>query len=355
MPITDIEKFYQEHAGEDGILPEEDMAKMLVGYYDTDDTAEPPYAVEVEGADFPAEETEEKESQETSEDTEVEAEEEEKEPVVMAKDGKHTIPYSELENAREAVKSSKAEVETLKTEAETLKQQLEELQGKTDVAEQLKEAQAIDAETGKTDEVDKLLSDLRDTDPELAEIFDKRDMSHREQIRALEGKIEGLTKTITDKLAPFESSMEDMAEDSHFKAITDAHSDFDQIIDSGELERFVNTVPSFMRGEYQRVFANGTSQEVIDLVQSYKDIKGIATPSSETGKVPSKEEAEKIIADAEEKASGKTPTSLSEVPAGSNAHHDPAEAMHNMSSMKLLQMFEGKTIEQIHDLMNRAL
>ena len=55
------------------------------------------------------------------------------------------------------------------------------------------------------------------------------------------------------------------------------------------------------------------------------------------------------------KAKTQVPTSLSEIPAGSKAHHDEAEALMEMSDGNTLSSFMAKSPEQIRALLERAL
>ena len=60
-------------------------------------------------------------------------------------------------------------------------------------------------------------------------------------------------------------------------------------------------------------------------------------------------------AEAIAKAKAQVPTSLSQVPAGSAAHHDEGEAIRNKSGLSLMQTFEGKSSDEILKLMSRVI
>jgi len=53
-------------------------------------------------------------------------------------------------------------------------------------------------------------------------------------------------------------------------------------------------------------------------------------------------------------AKAEVPASLSDIP-GSEAHHDTGEAMVEMSPTALMDKFEGKSQEQIEELLTRVL
>ena len=60
-------------------------------------------------------------------------------------------------------------------------------------------------------------------------------------------------------------------------------------------------------------------------------------------------------AEAISKAKAQVPTSLSQVPAGSMAHHDENEAIRNMDMGRLSRTLEGKSPEEIMKLMSKVL
>ena len=87
------------------------------------------------------------------------------------------------------------------------------------------------------------------------------------------GKIEPRIETIDSKLK------EDVTA-AHFKAIKDAHPDYEQIADSGALDKWIKTKPSYIQEALNKVKAEGEAQEVIDMFTEYK---------TDTGQKPDKD------------------------------------------------------------------
>ncbi len=214
----------------------------------------------------------------------------EPEPELLAKDGKHTIPYSELETARARAEQAEA---LAATQAELI--------------ESLKAAKVADAGTGETEAQDDVLKDFKEQYPELATMLAPALQKMIDAGVALKtGEIE---KKFSEALAPIQKTAQDNSIDAHFAAITDAHKDFDALIESGAVDKWIATLPGYARSGAEKVMAGGTAPEVIELFDQYKAT--LAAPA------PGKTDAEIKAAAAEAiaKAKGGRPTSLTDVPA----------------------------------------
>lgn len=248
----------------------------------------------------------------------------EAQPEVLAKDGKHTIPYEELETAREKAKYW----EQVATENAAL-------------AESLQQAKEQDAGTGKTQAQDELIASLQRDFPEIAEAVQK-------MVDARVGEIE---RKMAETVAPLQKSAADAAVAGHFRAIADAHSDYEQVRDSPELAEWIEKQPSFLRDQCKSVLAQGTAPQVIELFTAFKDQQPKVVQTASTSPDDAARKAAEVIA----AIKPKNPVSLSDIPAGSQTPHDEAAAMLEMSSQSLMGKFEGKTPDQIMELMSRVI
>lgn len=138
---------------------------------------------------------------------------------------------------------------------------------------------------------------------------------------------------------------------SHLSAIYAAHPDADSIAESKELADWIEAQPSFARAGYQAVLQQGTTAEVIEFFDTFKQATGKAAQQN----TPEQSDVSAAAKAALAKAKAQVPTSLSEIPAGSKAHHDEAEALMEMSDSNALNSFMGKSPEQIRALLERAL
>ena len=260
--------------------------------------------------------------------------------VVLAKDNVHTIPYQKLIDAREGEKHWKAQAEAAAAELAALRAQAERRAAAGEAPTQTDAAVAT-AQAAIAQGVDPaIFGDF--SEEALAQGIQKLvDMRVQEQVSAALGKA----------LAPIKEQQETQAVNSHFSAIYKAHPDADSIAESKELTDWVNAQPSFARAGYQAVLQNGTTEQVIEFFDQFKQATGKATQQPTDGKPDVAAAAQAALA----KAKAQVPTSLSEIPAGAKAHHDEAEALMEMSDSNALNSFMGKSPEQIRALLERAL
>jgi hypothetical protein len=252
------------------------------------------------------------------------------EPVVLARDGKNIIPFSELQKSRDAA----AHWEQVAKDQQKL-------------LDDLKAAQEADADTGKTDAQDEVLAKLKEDFPELAEMLGPVIQS---MIDARVGqRVDALIKeldTTKQALAPLQETAEQTAEAKHYAAIREAHTDFDAIVESGKLDEWIAKQPSFTRDAYNGVLEKGTATQVIELFQAYKDANGIKPPEADAGDGAAAAAA--AAKDAAAKTKAEPPLSLSDIPAGGKAHHDEAAALAEKSGFGVLQSLMNKPLDQIH-------
>jgi len=261
-------------------------------------------------------------------------------PVILAKDGKHTIPYEKLVEAREAEKHWKAQAEATQRQLAELQQAAQQRadEGKAPTATDNAVATATAAiESGIDPEI---FGDF--SEEALAKGIQKLvAMGVEQQLAAIRGE---LAKVVE----PLKATQAKSAADAHYQAIYAAHPDADSIAESKELTDWIAKQPTFARTAYAQTLQQGTTQEVIELFTAFKEATGIAQV---TGKPDVAAAAKAAIANAKTKP----PTSLTEIPAGSPVAHDEATAMLEMSSSSVLKSFEGKSPEQIERLLQQLM
>ena len=319
MGEQDFEKYFEENAV-DGALPEDAMVKLLTG--DLGDTG-----------DSPAPEPEAEPAIEQTDDDSAKADEAAEEtPVVLAKDGKNTIPFSKLVEAREEAKAAKAEREALMQEMESIKAMLAEKDApKTEQAE---------PEAGPVaDELQDLKDQLADL-PEVIEFVERYTGNQLKQVEMLKAQIEALTAQIE----PIRKTEQNRVVEDHFRAITTAHADADKIVESPEFVEWKGKQPSFTQEAYDAVLERGTAQQVIELFSAFKESTGWGKADATAGETA-----------APRTVKVNTPKSLSDIPAGTAAQHDEAEALTQMSQTGRLQKMLSIDPSKIEDLMARLV
>jgi uncharacterized protein YdcH (DUF465 family) len=248
----------------------------------------------------------------------------EPEPVVLARDGKNTIPYRELEAAR----AKSTELEALSHQQAAL---ITELQA----------AKVADAGTGATAAQDDVMAKLLEEYPELAEtlapIFARFEGGSKAEVAALRQELAALKQ----ELAPIQKTVQDNSVEAHFAAIRGAHSDFDAVMASGKVHEWVATLPSYARTGAENVIKAGSTDEVIELLGQYK----ATLPKT----VPDAKDIETKALAAISKAKSTVPVTLGQVPANGTstikeeptdlkgyAQHFSALAKQGMTPMQII-------------------
>ena len=250
---------------------------------------------------------------------------EEAKPVILAKDGVHTIEYEKLVEAREAEQHWKR----VALEA----QQLLEAQ-KAAAAQAPQAVETLPAEDGS------LLGDF--SEEAIAKGVEKL---VAQKAAAIQAEFDSKLSTV---LAPLQAKQAEAAADDHFNAIAKVHPDVESIAKSESFEKWIDAQPSFVRDGYKQVVAQGTAEQVIETLNAYKAANGNQTAPAQASAAAA---AQAVIA----KAQAAPPMSLSDIPAGSSATTDERAAMLEMSGTGLMNKFDGKSPEQIMALMNRVL
>ena len=307
-----FEKFYLDHQDADGNLTDAQTAQMLAldpSQGDTDtqlsEDGEP---------DTVAEQPEAKSPPET---LPVEAAQPEPEPVVLAKDGVHTIPFEKLEEARQQA------------------QHWARVAAEKD-AEIARLAAAVQAPTQPAAE------ETPEPTGEDVIFGDYSDEAMKKGVQAVAAAeiakaVAAINAKFEPALAPIKEQAQNAALEAHFKALTDANPDHNEIVTGQPLQDWIEKQPSFVRDQYKVVFERGTADQVIELVSTFKSQSGIGQTAAASTAADVARKAKEAIANAK----GVRPTSLTDIPAGSTAHHDEAEAVHQMTSNGLLAKFTG--------------
>lgn len=356
------EEFFQEHAV-DGVLSDEKMAEMLTlpANGDTgpapgpeDGTAGPAPSPSpspapagdgtskvdegTEGAPKPKEDDAVDESTLNASNA-----------VIKAKDGVHTIGFEKLEEAREAKRKSDEALAEKTREADELRQQL----ATATAAAPPPSTSPAPAPAVDTDGKDK---------PAVLEGVDFGDYSDAAIAKAV---VQLTDKRVAQAMAETAQanatrSQQDAAKNAaqaHYNAIYTAHPDADSVAQSKELEAWIASKPKFEQSGIRAALAQGATQDVIDLFTTFKEATGKTGAATDApgAKTPTAEETAAAAAKAIADAKTKPIKSLTELPAGTTAHIDEADAMLAKSATQLMQTFEGKDPKAIMDQLNRVL
>lgn len=253
--------------------------------------------------------------------------------VIQAKDGKHTIPFEKLEEARNNAQQWKQQAAAAEQALAELRQQVPST---TQAEQNLEAAQAAIEASGNNASVIELFGDF--SEEAIAKGVES----------LIEQRVPGLIQSAVDKaLAPYQAQQALSAEQVHFAEIHAAHSDIDSIVDSQQFDDWMTAQPDFIQSAYNDVLAKGTSKQVVDLLNLYKTSNNLVQPSVSATDL--KETAKQAVS----KAQTQIPHSVSDLPAGSPAGVTRDERLAALSPAQLAEEMQSWTPEQIEKFVDR--
>lgn len=250
--------------------------------------------------------------------------------VIMAKDGKHTIPFEKLQQAREAERLALQQAQQANAELEKLRAQL--AQGNT-AAQQAKVDNQIDIAQKAID---------NGVDPSIFGDFDEEGLANGIQT-LVQQQVEARIKQALEPIAQKQQIDETQ---QHYAAILQAHPDIASVAESREFESWVNGQPSYAQQAINGVLQQGTTQQVIELFDQFKAANTTAAPTTANIKQAAKAKLDS--------AQPNIPASLSDI-AGGQAHTSPDEQLANLSGADMLAAMEKMSPEQIERILNKTL
>jgi hypothetical protein len=139
------------------------------------------------------------------------------------------------------------------------------------------------AEEKAEPDVDAILTELGlNDDEEMKAAMDEYDYIVKPILKAV-GR--SLSKKEQQHLPPekiAELVQQAVALDRHFTTIRTAHNDYDDLIKTGRLKGFVESLPEGeQKSKFREVYEKGTADEVIDLVDHFKGTSGRAASDAE--------------------------------------------------------------------------
>lgn len=365
MGKKDVNSFIEENIGEDGKLSSENTMEAFFMSMNDDLTEAPEGEEEVKAADDKAVDDSKPEENQDKEEEEVKASEGEDKPdssdkseeevidklaedpekVILTRDEKHTIPYSELEKARNLAQEFKDKSEESDKKILDLVSEIDGLK------EKMETAQESDRKTGTSEAMDKLLEDLEDIGEDYPAV-PKIIKALQDTIAARDADLDSIRKEfepIKQKLAENEKNSRLDAEEAHFAEIESKYKNFEDILESNEFAKWYDNLPSYVQEGIDKTMKNGSAKNVIAFLDDFTDATG--TPYKKDTSTKSKAEVEREVQDKVKKAEEKTISSLSDVSGSKTPHHDEAEALLNMPKeqafMKYLNMDGDKAMRTV--------
>lgn len=339
MSGRDLESF-MENADEFAALSDDDKARLFAGESLQGDTVQ---ASETDAGTTAAEAATES-SETPAAATAVEPGTDEpatkpQEPVVLAKDGEHTIPFSVLEAERQRVRD--------------LEQQLQALQpAKDPAAETTTKATEPAAAVPADEELKQLFAERDDAlysgDTEKAAELNMRIFNVQQEL-ATQAAIERIDARNAEQAAKSAEQQMQLQASANAEAVGKKYSFLDF-----QSEKANHEAIDLVVAQRDRLVSQGVPfAEAI--LQAAEKVAPLFVQRTTTTAPEVKTDAASRAAEVIAKAKTQVPTSLSSVPAGASAHHDEGEAIRNRSGLSLLSTFEGKSADDILKLMSRVI
>ena len=266
--------------------------------------------------------------------------------VILAKDGKHTISYDKLVQARETARAAQTEAQTLAAQLQTAQQQLADL-----TAQAQARANAGQAPTATDAQVAAAQAAIEaGANPALFGDFSEEALA-KGITTLVEQQVAARMEAINAKLKPIEQQAATDATTAHFNAIYSAHPDADSLVESQEFAVWKGAQPAVVRAALDQALTQGSSTDVIEVFSAFKAATQQPPAAAGKGAVSPAEAAKAAIA----KAAAPTPSSLSDIPGGRVAGTNVFEAMNDMNSHQLLAATSNMSPEQIEAWLNSQI
>jgi len=157
--------------------------------------------------------------------------------------------------------------------SQTWEQRYKTLQGKYNA-----EINRLKAEIAQlsTPEKDEPKEDAKDEEEDYERMLEE---DYPTLSKGIERKAERVAREIAERirqeLRPVVEVTQETLAQRHFKAIRDAHGDFDEIVSSGALRAWVDDQPSFVKDRYELVMERGDARSVIELLNAFKRSRAV--------------------------------------------------------------------------------
>lgn len=257
--------------------------------------------------------------------------------VVLARDGKHTIPYETLVKHREGEQHWRAQ-------AEAAQRQLAELQA---------QAQArADAGAAPT-KTDNMVATAEAAIEAGADVGLFGDFSEEALAKGIATLVEQQVQArVSAALEPLATKQAKDAAAAHYDAIYSKHPDADSIAQSTEFAAWVNAQPSAVRNAYWGLFdaqTGGTAEEIVEVFDAFK---AASTPkTTPTAAADLKAAASAAVA----AAKATPPASLSSIPGARVEGANELDRAAEMSGPDMLAATANMSPAQIEAWLDRQI
>lgn len=332
--MTTHADFIEQNATEDGVLTPQQAAQLLELAEQGDTGVKPEDGGQPEAT--PAAQQPQKPEAEQNQGGQADPEPP-ADAVILAKDGKHTIPYAKLQEARQGEQHWKAVAEAAQAQLAALQR---DAQSRADAGQAPTKTDADVATAQKAIDAG--------VDPAIF-----GDFSEEALAKGIAELVEQRANAIVQRhLAPIQQKEAQSAAEQHYAAIYNAHPDADSIAESAELAAWIDSKPTFVRAAYRAVLdpeKGGTAQEVVDLFTEFKNETGKSAAQPKGDQPDLKAAAKAAIAAAQPVL----PSSLSDLPGGRGGAVSRFDSLEGLAPHALAEALADMSPEQREAYLNR--
>ena len=152
---------------------------------------------------------------------------------------------------------------------------------------------------------------------------------------------------VSKALEPLQAKQATDASRAHYDAIYTAHPDADSIAESKELADWINSQPTYARDAYAAVLSQGSTEQVIELFDAFKQATGATQPGT-----PAAADVKTKAQQAAAQAAAPVPNSLTDIAGGRSTGASRDEALAHMEGFELLQNMDSMSREQMEAWLN---
>lgn len=269
--------------------------------------------------------------------------------VILARDGMHTIPFERLEEARQTAAALKAQAEALARENAELKAaQANPSKAPATAAPAAGGDAATDGAAGEDDD-ETLFGDYSGAAMKKAVLTLATQVATKQ--------VAEMRKEMNARISPAEEAAKVDEATAHYQTILTKHPDAHSIVESTEYAQWLGNQPRYARSAIEAAIQGGTAAEVVEVLDAYRAERPRAAASAPAAApaAPSRADAAALADKALSQAKSRTPTSLSDIPAGTQIVTDEAEAIKGMEPTALLDQMLSMSPSQRDEYINRVV
>jgi len=285
--VEDLEAFFDEATQADDTEPEagsDTDQKPEQEEEQTTDQNEPESENE-NGEDEEVAQDEQEQKEETTEEEPEDIDIESSDPALLVQ------KYKTLQGMYRAQKKKLEELAKQKSEPqeETQKQEQEQKPAKED--QQTEEPEVDTSWVGETLKSTDKFKEFSDEFPEIAGVLESALSSIMEKYtKTMAMAFQTLMEQIDQKYQPIASSVQEISKKEKLSEIKQYHPDYDEIINSQELQDWIDSQPPLLKDAYNKVLQEGTVQDLAELLNDFKlktgKLKNTNQPSRKSKKKP---------------------------------------------------------------------